>query len=191
AYYNRYSNLQVQRTVTVGSAFFSITQNAASSRTPGVDVDAAFVISRTLRLNTNYSFQDAKISRYQINAATLLRDVRVPRSPRHSGLVGLDWSDDIGPGRAALGGDVTYKSSFTNDIAFSAATGVLTAPLPGYAVLNVRGSYTFEGWQISGYVRNLLNKNYAVSAFIANPAVFQYWTPAEPRTFEITLKHSF
>ena len=62
---------------------------------------------------------------------------------------------------------------------------------PGYAVTNLNASYKFGRFEVSGFVRNLFNKQYIGSVVAFDAATYPNESPGEPRTFEGSVKISF
>ena len=62
---------------------------------------------------------------------------------------------------------------------------------PGYALTNLNASYTLGGWQLSGSVRNLFNKQYIGGVVAFDATTYPNEHPGEPRTFEVSVKYSF
>lgn len=205
AFLNKYSNLQIARNVTVTDAggnvlgTFNVTQNAARSRVPGVDVEAVIAPNRNFRVGINYTYQDAKIFDYVFDSTPrpglpngiILQNVPIPRSPKHTINTSVNYNADLGDGRLSLGANLAFKSSFSNDIAVVVPSTVLTAPLPSYETVNLQAGYEWSNFELRGYVNNVFNRQYAVSAQIVSPAFHPLQTPGEPRTFEITAKYKF
>lgn len=192
AYYNDISGLQVQRNLQFNGAQLNLTQNAGSAKASGVDVELVGQVTPHFKINVAYSYVDSKIKDYIFTDTVTLHDLPIPRSPKHSGTVGVNYNTDLGSGKFDLGGNVVFRSGFSNDISFVAATStVLTAPLPGYTIANLNGSYTWDRYQIRAFVNNLFDKHYAAAATIVAPTSDFLLTPGEPRTFEVSFRVSF
>lgn len=212
---NEYKNLQFFQAITIGGAAQQVTLNAAGARGRGVDLDSTFVLSSNFRVGLQYTYQTSKITSYNIPAppAPQVSFLGVPlvRSPKQSLNGSLTYSQDVGHGKLQLVAEESYSSSYTNDYQGVAAgtpypagpglpgetRGVTTTQVlallrtPGYAVTNLNASYAFGHWDVSGYVRNLLNHQYIVAAATTDAFTYPLLTPGEPRTFEVSLKYSF
>jgi iron complex outermembrane receptor protein len=84
--------------------------------------------------------------------------------------------------------DASYRSSFS-----SSASASKYLIVDGYSLLNVRlGFRAAEGWTVSLWSRNLLNKDYydLLSAAPGNTGLF-VGQPGDPRTFGVTLRLAF
>jgi iron complex outermembrane receptor protein len=196
-----YRGLQLQRSqyVTIGSTEYlvGLTSNDATARAYGVDVDVAYLLPANFKISVNYSYLKAKILTYTSSGSALLTGnlagLPIPRSPENSGTVSLDWSDRVGPGTLSLGANVYFSSSYINDFVAPSTPGlpIQLAPSPAYHTLNLTGSYTQGRWELSAYVRNLLNEQYIATAYDDFYNAIPTAVPGEPRTFEFTVKRKF
>jgi iron complex outermembrane receptor protein len=84
--------------------------------------------------------------------------------------------------------DVSYRSSFS-----SSASASKYLVVDGYSLVNARvGFRAAEGWTLSVWSRNLLNKDYLdlLSAQPGNSGLY-VGQAGDPRTFGVTLRMSF
>ena len=84
--------------------------------------------------------------------------------------------------------DTSYRSSFS-----SSASASKYLVVDGYGLLNIRtGFRATEGWTLSLWARNLLNKDYLdlLSAQPGNTGLY-VGQPGDPRTFGVTLRLTF
>jgi iron complex outermembrane recepter protein len=210
---NEYKNLQIAQNILINGALSTLIQNAGAGRGRGVDLDAVAVLSGNFRLGLQYTYVDSKLTRYVLPPLPApqidLTGVPLVRSPKHTLNGSITYTQPIGPGKFQFTAEESYQSSYTNDYQGAAAgfaypgipgrvapgttsTQLLaTFPTPGYAVTNINASYTIGGWQLSGFVRNLFNKQYIGSVIAFDTVTYPNESPGEPRTFEISLKYSF
>ena len=130
------------------------------------------------------------------------------RSPKNSANGSITYSHDLGGGKVSLTAEESYTSSYINDYTgYPAGTpypgrpgvpaGVTTTQVlglfrtSGYALTNLNASYAFGHFEISGYIRNLLNRQYVATLSAQNPATYGSEVPGEPRTFMGTIRVSF
>ncbi|HWK33522.1 MAG TPA: TonB-dependent receptor, partial [Hyphomicrobium sp.] len=209
---NDYSNLQIFQVMTLNNVNTQVTINAAKGRGRGFDIDASAALSSALRLGVQYTYQTSKITDYVIpqppSPQVTFVGIPLVRSPKHSLNASATFSHDFGNARFQFTAEESYTSSYVNDYTGVPAgtaypgragvpAGVTTTQVlslfrtPGYATTNLNASIAFGNWEVSGYVRNLFNKQYIVLA--SGTDVFSYPTeaPGEPRTFEVSLKRSF
>ncbi|MGI4748289.1 MAG: hypothetical protein ACRYFY_19920 [Janthinobacterium lividum] len=95
---------------------------------------------------------------------------------------------DVLGGSFRLGGDISFKSEFNNDISRSATGDLLLAPSNAYQIFNARTSFAWKNFEVSAYVKNIANRQYYAAQTIATAAGYYYGLPGEPRTFEVTFK---
>jgi iron complex outermembrane receptor protein len=84
-----------------------------------------------------------------------------------------------------VGGDASYRSSFS-----SSASASRYLIVDGYSLVNARvGVRWTDGWTISVWARNLLDKNYfeLLNAAPGNTGLY-VGQPGDPRTFGITAR---
>ncbi|MCW1384714.1 TonB-dependent receptor [Novosphingobium sp. KCTC 2891] len=122
------------------------------------------------RVDASYAFTDA----VSLSALTLSspdnpfadadgtiavsRGNRLPGVPRHSATLAIDHETRIGARSATFGGDVVVRSG---QVLIGDAAN-LTPPVPGYMLVNLRGSIELApGLSLTGEVRNLFNRSYA------------------------------
>ena len=210
---NEYKALQITQNVFINGALTPLVTNAGNGRGRGIDLDAVAVLSSNLRLGVQYTYADSKITRYNLPAAPApqvdFTGVPLVRSPKHSLNGSATFSSDIGPGKFLFTAEESYTSSYTNDYQGAAAgttypgiAGVLPAGVtttqvlalyrtPGYATTNLNASYTWNNWEISGYVRNLFNHQYIAAVLGFDAVTYPQELPGEPRTFEVSVKFKF
>jgi len=204
AYYNDFSNLQVTiaapNPLAAGQPL-NIVGNSARAKVPGVDVDITAKLSPKLTAQLGYAYVDARITGYDLQPGEaigdlLLKGTNIPRQPKHSVIGALTYGADVGGGHLTASVQGSWRSSFTNDFAFN---GNIVAGVgfweqerqPGYAVINLTGSYEFGPWTFSGYVRNLFNKEYVATSAISVPTAHVLVRPGEPRTVEVSVRRKF
>ena len=88
-------------------------------------------------------------------------------------------------GEIFAGADASYRSSFS-----SSATASRYLVVDGYGLLNARLGFRWaDGWSISLWSRNLLNKDYyeLLSAAPGGSGLY-VGLPGEPRTVGVTLR---
>ncbi len=209
---NQYKNLQITQNTFINGALNALVTNAGDGRGRGVDLDAVAVVSRNLRLGVQYTYSDSKITRYILPAAPApqvdFTGVPLVRSPKNTANGSATFTHDIGPGKFSFTAEESYTSSYTNDYqGVPAGTLYTSAPLfikgvtttqvlalyrtPGYAVTNLNASFTYKNFELSGYVRNLLNHQYVAAVLGFDTITYPQELPGEPRTFEVSLKVSF
>ncbi|USI72432.1 TonB-dependent receptor [Sphingomonas morindae] len=192
--------------------------NAGLVRTRGVELEAAARPSTRLSLYANGSFTDARYVHFrdapcppELSGGSSGATASPPGTPGGVSPAACDisgqwlpgvsrWSAAYGgeyslPGHVAdldgrfyLGVDGSYRSRFSSNPSRSRYTDIA-----GYALLNLRLGFRFgEGWDVFGWVRNALDKNYyEVLATQSGNTGLIVGQPAEPRTFGGTIRASF
>ena len=91
-------------------------------------------------------------------------------------------------GKFFLGFDTYYRSEFSSSPSPSQYLNI-----DGYALLNARAGFRVgNGTSVSLWARNLLNKDYYEQLLVAGGNAGHYaGVLGDPRTFGVTLKHSF
>ena len=197
---NKYSNLHLTQNTFVNGALVSRITNAGKASGRGLDLDTVAVLSKDWRVGLQYTHVESKITRYDLLPAPALQvdftGAPLVRSPKHSANASVTFKQSIGPGRLSLTADESYSSSYTNDYQGVPATATSPQRLalyrtPGYATTNVNGSYSWGDWVLSGYVRNLSNRQYIASVLAFDAVSYPQELPGEPRTYGLSLKYQF
>ena len=213
AFENRYQDLQLTQNIVVNGALTGLVTNAAEAGGRGFDVDAIVLVSPSLRLGLQYTYVDSEITSYDVPPPPApqvnLKGVPLVRSPKHSLNASITYTRELGPGKFELALEENYTSSYTNDYlgvpagtAYPGIPGVLPAgvttgqvlelfPTKGYALTNLRTSYSWNNWELSGSIRNLTNKQYIAAVLAFDLVTLPLETPGRPRTYEVGLRYRF
>jgi iron complex outermembrane receptor protein len=176
--------------------------NAEKVRVRGVELDANARIGRRLSFHGATAYNDGKYITFT-GAPPPLEETGGPQVKDISGsdLAGISkWAISFGgeyvnPGNAFgqsgefFGAvDTSYRSSFS-----SSASASKFLVIDGYALINARVGFRWsDGWSISLWSRNLLDKNYfeLLSPAPGNSGLI-VGLPGDPRTVGVTLRMSF
>ena len=197
---NTYSDLHLTQNTFVSGALVSRITNAGQARGRGLDLDAVGMLSKEWRVGLQYTYANSKITRYDLLPAPALQvdftGAPLVRSPKHSANASVTWRSMIGPGRLSLTAEESYSSSYTNDYQGLPATATIPQRLalyrtPGYATTNINGNYSWGDWVLSGYVRNVGNRQYIASVLAFDAVSYPQELPGEPRTYGFSLKYQF
>lgn len=200
-------NMQVTVLQTVGTR----TQNAASARVDGFEIEAEARPFAGLRLNAGYGYQNSKYKNftnasvpYPINqgAPLDLSGQRLERAPRNTLNLGASYEVAVGSGTLSFNTDWRYTSRYRFHV-WSDATNIDPAPfLDDAATLKlVRDTFsqdalwlgdarvayrTAGGIEIAGWVKNLTNEEYRTNTFgmFFNRSMSVY--PGERRTYGLS-----
>ncbi len=176
--------------------------NAEKVRVRGVELDASASVNRHLTFYGAAAYTDGKYVSFP-DAPPPLEDTGGPEVKDISGsdLPGISkWALSFGGeyihpqtllGRTGeLFGalDTSYRSSFS-----SSASASRYLVVDGYSLINARVGFRWaDGWTLSVWSRNLLNKDYfdLLSAAPGNTGLY-VGQPGDPRTFGVTLRMTF
>lgn len=210
---NEYSDLQLTQNRIIDNAITGLVSNAAKAYGRGFDIDAAAILSSNWRLGLQYTYVKSKITEYDLppppSPQVDLTGVPLVRSPKNTLNASITFTQEIGSGEFQFTAEETYTSSYTNDylgepagyayfgIPGEVPPGVTTSqvldlfPVDGYALTNLYASYSWDNWQVSGYVRNLFNKEYIGSVLAFDLVTVPLEIPGPPRTIEVSLRYNF
>lgn len=176
--------------------------NAEKVRVRGLELDASASLGERLSFYAAAAFTDGKYVSFP-DAPPPLEDTGGPQVKDISGSL----LPGISKGAFSFGGeyvnrgtllgrtgelfgafDASYRSSFS-----SSASASKYLVVDGYSLLSARvGFRAADGWTLSVWSRNLLNKDYfdVLSAAPGNTGLY-VGQPGDPRTFGVTLRMTF
>jgi iron complex outermembrane receptor protein len=173
--------------------------NAEKVRVRGAEFDASVRASRYVSLYTAAAYTDGKYISFT-DAPPALEHTGGPQFEDVSGTIlpGVSkWAVSLGgefsrrssffsrTGEYFLAIDASYRSSFSSSATYSAYLVV-----PSYELVNARvGFRVADGWTLSVWSRNLLNKDYLdlLTAAPGNTGLY-VGQPGDPRTAGVTLR---
>jgi len=176
--------------------------NAEKVRVRGAEFDGSARLSRQVTLYAAAAYTDGRYITFK-DAPPPLELTGGPQFVDASGtlLPGISkWAASLGgeyarrsslagrTGEVFVAADASYRSSFSSSGTYSPYLVV-----PGYGLLNARvGFRVTDGWTLSVWSRNLLNKDYfdLLTAAAGNTGLY-VGQPGDPRTVGVTLKVSF
>jgi iron complex outermembrane recepter protein len=164
AYYAKYTDLQVQEFENLQY----ITANAGVANIPGFELESTFNALSWLTLRGNYSYMNAKYSRYVQGDGAVFTGNQIPFDVKYHYTVGADLhfvSPVLAGGEIRVGGDVTYQGkkyfeNENNDYSF------ITNNTRIAGLLNLHANWTSadEVWAVSLWANNANNKRYLINA---------------------------
>ena len=176
--------------------------NAERVRVRGLELDASAHVTPKLSFYGALAFSDGRYVSFP-DAPPPLEETGGPQVKDISGsaLPGISrWAWSAGgeyahgaslfgrSGEVFGGFDASYRSEFS-----SSATASPYLMVDGYGLLNLRGGVRWaDGWSVSVWSRNLLDRNYfeLLSAAPGGSGLY-VGLPGEPRTIGVTLRMSF
>ena len=176
--------------------------NAEKVRVRGAELDASARVNPSLSFYAAAAYTDGKYVSFK-DAPPPLEDTGGPQFEDISGseLPGISkWAVSVGgegihrgsllgrPGEFFGALDLSHRSSFSSSATFSRYLVV-----DGYSLLNARVGFRWsDGWTLSIWSRNLLNKDYfdLLTAAPGNTGLI-VGQPGDPRTYGVTLRMTF
>lgn len=170
---------------STNSGYFA---NVGDTRRQGIDLALGGALAR-LKWNLSYSFVDATFeSPFVVSAeSNSTADANgnivvepgdhIPLIPRHTGKLALDYQVTD---RLEVGGNLVVASGSylhgdennANQAGLTNAAGqyiIGTGWIPGYAVVNLQGSYRIvKSLEVFARISNLLNRQYATAGFLTS-----------------------
>ncbi|KKC26013.1 hypothetical protein WP12_10325 [Sphingomonas sp. SRS2] len=208
AFYYQLKNPQVQLLATAAV----ILSNADSARVKGLDLDITALITKGLTLRINGTYLNAKYKVYgELDAAGnctircapsnppapapgygTLPPIGIqaggnamPRSPKLSGDIGVDYVADVGSGTLTFTADYSYNSGYyfePDNFLHQRKFGLISGQV----------KYSPEGnFYVSVWGKNLNNKHYVQYAGAQNGPAGYPFTGGAPRTYGLTLGFAF
>ena len=180
------------------SALRGYLANAEKVRVRGVEFDGTARLSNRLLLYTAATYADGKNVVFT-KAPAALEDTGGPAFVDISGSdlaglsrwafsLGADYGIAVGEGREITAGlDTSYRSSFSSN-----PTPSQYLVIEGYGLLNTRiGFRKVNGWSVTLWARNLLDKNYyeMLNPVGGNTGIYVGFL-GDPRSFGVTLRTS-
>lgn len=180
-FYYDYTDLQVQSFVQMGASFGARTQNAATARVKGVELELAARPVAGLQLFANVAYLDAYYREY-VNAFVPTFGTfdasgkRLNNAPRWSATFGGNYRFDLAEaGTLDLGLDMHTQSTVYFTAANDGVAGVSSylEQQDGYSVLNGRIGWTSENGKLgfSLIATNLTDKTYYLGTANYTPAI--------------------
>jgi iron complex outermembrane receptor protein len=173
--------------------------NAEKVRVRGVELDASARVNSYLAFYGAAAYTDGRYASFP-DAPPPLEDTGGPPTKDISGsaLPGVSkWAASVGgeyahpatllrrAGTAFVAFDASQRSAFS-----SSASASRYLVIDGYSLVNARVGFRWaDGWALSFWSRNLLDKDYfeLLSAAPGNSGLY-VGLPGEPRTFGVTLR---
>jgi len=194
-----WKNIQVTALDATGSSYYT---NGGKAHSRGLELEAGWRPARGLRLSGNLTAMEAKLDE-DIAAVNGKNGDAIPFAPKTTASFSADYILALGPGQMSVGGSVRFSGkrqvAFSSQAAAPFAPGVKAPELPSYSLLDLRGSYTFDNFTLSLFLKNALNKRVPInyngtqvlpdmSTGALSPAAVGV-TP--PRTISVSLRVDF
>jgi outer membrane receptor protein involved in Fe transport len=177
-YYTVWDNIQSDQILRDGSLY---TANAGGAHVPGMDMDFDLKLTRQLRLEGNFFWNDPQI--VHPNPLLVQFGGRLPGVPQNSFGISARYDVPLEDGWDAF---VRLEYSYVgpSTLGFDARN---SAKMGNYALSNLRLGTERDGWQGTLFINNLMNQSANTFAF-GNPfipATVGQSTPLRPRTIGV------
>lgn len=203
-----YTDLQV--TQVRGNV--SVTENAASAKVDGLEVELAFRPVHGVAIGGNYAYVNAKYKDFMTvdpsnaiipncvaggfgtvnSSGQCVQDLSgntLSQAPKHSFMVYASGTMNVGNNELTLRADYNYRSKqfftpFENNLVSQKGYGILSSSLR---------LENEAGWSVEGYVRNITDKKAIAQTYVSSTL---FGTPVlgtliAPRTYGVTLGYKF
>ncbi|OCC25723.1 TonB-dependent receptor [Croceicoccus estronivorus] len=194
-----YTDLQVQNFVQDGLTFGAITQNAATARVKGVELELMGKPARGLELFANVSYLDARYRSYPSAFVTQFanfdaHDKRLNNAPKWSATFGASYTHELNDGGAIFGGvDAHVQSRVFFTAANDGVNGVTGYPeqQKGYGLVNARLGWSSASdlWKVVLTGSNIFDQQYILGT--ANYTAAIAGRPGRPRVISASVTRRF
>ena len=201
-FYYDFRNLQVTRG---GTGIFITTENAASARVRGLELDVSTALTSGLSLHAGLALIDSEYTDY--TAGVLVPQLVSPygstplaggldvhgrsllRSPDEAAYIGIHYERQLpGGARLPVSIDYSYKGDYYFD--FSAVEATEWLKQDAYGLLNARVGYVARaGWELGLWGSNLTDASYYEDAVLITASSRVSY--ADPRSYGIDFKLRF
>lgn len=180
-FFTEYSDQQVEIAPDSNRPNYTITANAASSRSWGLEIEPTLRVNRNLSLFASLGYLNTRFKTFKTATLGDMSGESFPDAPELSVAFGGRYAFQDG---FFLGGDAKYTSKY------SAQFGEGRPDKIGARVLvNAQAGYGHGNWEISAFAENLLNKRYLT--FADRDAASVYGQAGARRTVGVNLKARF
>ncbi len=192
----------IQVTAIDASSGFAYYANGGKAHSQGVELEAGWRPVNGLRLAATLSTTDAKLDEdaAAVNGHT---GDEIPYTAKFAAALTGDYSWQLGEGQASLGASYRYtgarRSTFSSQPVSSFVPTLQGPTLPGYGVLDLRGSYAWDRWSLTLFIKNATDRRGLLSyggVLVVPDLATGGITPANvavtaPRTFGFNLRVDF
>lgn len=199
-------DLQVGRTLPAPGGFTTVFENAASAENDGVEVEVAWLVSKQFRLDGFVSYLDAEfvdfVTADPFEATIAFFDGLPPPAGKQVGGHRLvqapewtlmlrgeyDFSTSHQGWNSMLGLEVAHKDKifFTPQNIDALAQDAVTT-----LNANLKFTATDDEWTVNFWGKNLTDELIYTTTFVINTTKVNMGTLAPPRTFGVTIGHTF
>lgn len=195
AFHTKFNNLQVSRVVSNNGATGQITDNAASSRSQGVEVELSLHPTQNFQLDFSYGYLDARYLSYKsqdtVGNPLDLSALPIRYSPKNTASVSTQYTLALEPNllsfnEAVFHASFDWKDKYQTD-ALNAPNGLVKA----YGLANMSVEFNADKrYSLNVYVQNVFDKHYLMNGNALSP-VLHFLQDGMPRTAGVQLRVNF
>ncbi|WP_163932686.1 TonB-dependent receptor [Paraferrimonas sp. SM1919] len=151
-------------TATPDWGFFAVA-NGQSAETKGVELELKGYLTDDLSYNIGYTYAKAELTADFLKPSAWWQDsdtslqaekgARLPGTPEHAFSMGTEYITTVGNDMDWITGLNVYAQS--DSLNYLGESEKYSATLPGFAIVNFNTRLVVDDWNLSLYVKNLLN----------------------------------
>ena len=133
----------------------SITSNAGSAESKGIEMSTRAMLSDSLTAYATYAYTQAELTEDAPHLSGAIDGDRLPGSPEQQVSFGLTYSTEVLDDKLL---DVNYGLTYQSDIYSKVGLRDYGEKIPGYALSNVSARVSGNEWSVTFYVDNMFDK---------------------------------
>ena len=133
----------------------SITSNAGSAESKGIELSTRAMLSDSLTAYATYAYTQAELTEDAPHLSGAIDGDRLPGSPEQQVSFGLNYSTEILDNKLL---DVNYGLTYQSDIYSKVGLRDFGEKIPGYALSNISTRISGDEWSVTLYVDNMFDK---------------------------------
>lgn len=180
-FFTEYSDQQVEIAPDSSRPGYTITVNAASSRSWGFEIEPTLMLARNFSLFASLGYLNTKFKAFDTAAFGDMSGERFPDAPELSLAFGGRYAFENG---LFLGGDAKYTTAYTARFGEGAPDEIASR-----IIVNAQAGFKRGNWEIAAFAENLLNRKYLT--FADRDAASIYGQAGARRTFGVNVKTKF
>lgn len=180
-FFTEYNDQQVEIAPDSSRPGYTITVNAAFSRSWGFEIEPTFRISDNLSLFASLGYLNTKFKEFNTAAFGDMSGEQFPDAPELSVAFGGRYAFLNG---LFVGGDAKYTTDYTARFGEG-----MPDKIDSRIIVNAQAGFTRGNWEIAAFAENLFNHKYLT--FTDRDAASVYGQAGPRRTFGVNLKAKF
>lgn len=180
-FFTEYNDQQVEIAPDSSRPGYTITVNAASSRSWGFEIEPTLLLSRNISLFASLGYLNTKFKDFSTAAFGDMSGERFPDAPELSLAFGGRYAFENG---LFVGGDAKYTTDYTARFGEGRPDEI-----PSRIIVNTQAGFKRGNWEVAAFAENLLNKKYLT--FADRDAASVYGQAGARRTFGVNIKTNF